>query len=84
MDGYRDVCLEALEDSETVKLRPCQFDNRNQQWTFQHYVKEYDDLISGKTQVETGTWQHRLLQLYREFVTKPLDNSSFITTGRSV
>ena len=84
MDGRRDVCVEALADSDSVKLRPCKFDNRNQQWTFQHYTKEYDDLISGKIQVETGTWQYKLLQLYREFVNQPLDNSSFITTDRSV
>ena len=84
MDGHRDVCLEAQADNATVKLRPCQIDNRNQQWTFQHYTKEYDDLISGKIQVETGTWQHKLLQLYRDFVTKPLANNSSITTGRSV
>ncbi|KAI0228350.1 putative polypeptide N-acetylgalactosaminyltransferase 9, partial [Lamellibrachia satsuma] len=84
MDSKNDVCLEALAKSEDIVLRPCQFNSSNQQWTFKNYTKEYDDLIGGKISAEQGTWQHKLLRLYRAFHNKPLLSSTTTVTGPSV
>ena len=78
MDLKHNVCVEAIKDSKSIQLRPCKFDSRNQQWTFRNYTKDYDDLIGGKTAVKTGTWQHKLLQLYREFTYQPMHRNSTV------
>ena len=78
MDWKHNVCLEAMKDSNSIQLRPCKFESRNQQWTFRNYTKDYVDLIGGKIAVETGTWQHKLLQLYREFTSQQVHRSSTV------
>ena len=86
MDWKHNVCLEAMEDSKSIQLRPCKFESQNQQWTFRNYTKDYEDLIGGKIAVKTGTWQHKLLQLYREFTSQPMHRESTdgleLTTSR--
>ena len=84
MDSKNDVCLEALAKSEDIVLRPCQFNSSNQQWTFKNYTKKYDDLVGGKISAEPGTWQHKLLRLYRAFHNNPLLSSTTTVTGPSV